>query len=380
MLCLKKNDVALKFVGGFVRDHFLNVVQDIKTIDIDCAVNKPIADIYKILKHHGFYVNTMAMNYGTLILYDRHTSLSVEISALRQDVETMGREARVEYTSSWLEDAKRRDFTINAIYYDPENGFYDPLNGIEDLKMQRVIFIGDPQKRIEEDCLRILRFFRFLGCFKNPIFEEETLTIIRKNLEGLNVLSKERITHELLKIIKSPFHKNSLKMLSTQKVWEALGMKKNIETHYFDFPEGFLAEDVLIFLLCEDFFLTEKLALPKNLMKKIRLFKSLKGIEEAFYYLGEKGALIFAWYHHCINGADFSALECDVMALANKYKSPKFPINGHDLKVDLGHDGKAIGVILKSVKQWWIEQRFNPDKEDCLKQALKYKRLELKKI
>lgn len=369
ILCLKKNNVALKFVGGLVRDHFLNVVQELENTDIDCAVNRPIADVYKILKQHGFYINKMAMNYGTLRLYDKHTSLSIEISALREDVETKGREARIKYTSSWLADAKRRDFTINAIYYDAENGFYDPLNGIEDLKKQRVIFIGNPQQRIKEDCLRILRFFRFLGYFKNPSFEEETLTIIRQNLENLNLLSKERITHELLKIIKSPFHKYSLKMLTTQKIWEAIGMKENIETDYLNFPEVFVEQDVLIFLFCEDVFLTEKLVLPKKLMKKILFFKSLNSIEEAYYYLGKKGALIFSWYQHCINGADFCALEREVIAIANKYKSPKFPINGHDLKLNLGQDGKATGVILKIVKQWWIEQRFNPDKEDCLKKA-----------
>lgn len=365
--CLKNHNISLKFVGGLVRDHFLCVSSG--NTDIDCAVNKPIEDVYKVLKGIDVHMNTMAMHYGTLTVYDKHHSLSIEITALRQDIEAFGRQAHTAYTASWTTDAKRRDFTINAIYYDAENGFFDPLNGIEDLKNQRVIFIGDAQKRIREDYLRILRFFRFLSYFKDPIFDEETLNIIKHNADGLGFLSKERITHELFKIIKSLYPKNGLKKMTECHIWESLGVKSNIESFFFDFPEHFNLQDVLIFSFLDDGFLKNSISLSKKKLKSILLFKNLKNIFEAYYYLGEVGALNFAWYKHCVCNADFFSLSSDIRVLTIDYPSPAFPLNGHDLK-NIGIEDKMMGSVLKHVKQWWIEGQFKPDKDACLNKSL----------
>jgi poly(A) polymerase len=370
--CLKNRGISLKFVGGLVRDHFLDLPKSIDNIDIDCAVDKPIEKVYDVLKQARFHINTMAMHYGTLTLYDKYSSLSVEITALRQDVETFGRRALAAYTPSWMSDAERRDFTINAIYYDTDNGFYDPLNGIKDLKNHRVVFIGDVQKRIKEDYLRILRFFRFLGYFKEPIYDAETLSIIRQSIDGLAFLSKERITNEFFKIIASPYPQNALKRMTECHIWQSLGLKTNIESNYFDFPQGFVVQDIFIFSLWDNDFLKEKLSLPKKILKNIYLFKSLKGIHEAYYYLGGAGALNFAWYQHCIRGVDFFALKDVIAALVKNHSAPKFPLNGHDLE-NIGIEEKAMGEILKQMKQWWIGEQFKPDKATCLKQVLIYK-------
>ena len=124
----------------------------------------------------------------------------VELTTLRKDIKTDGRHAEVEYTDSWQEDSERRDFTINAIYMDINGKLYDPQMGTVDLKNKNIKFIGDPQKRIEEDYLRIVRFIRFKIMY-DIVIEPTTSDAIKQNLDGIQKISKERILIELLKIL-----------------------------------------------------------------------------------------------------------------------------------------------------------------------------------
>jgi len=124
----------------------------------------------------------------------------VELTTLRKDIKTDGRHAEVEYTDNWQQDSERRDFTINAIYMDINGKLYDPQMGTVDLKNKNIKFIGDPQKRIEEDYLRIVRFIRFKVMY-DIIVEPTTSDAIKQNLDGIQKISKERILIELLKIL-----------------------------------------------------------------------------------------------------------------------------------------------------------------------------------
>ena len=125
----------------------------------------------------------------------------IEITTLRKDIETDGRHAQVEYIDDWKLDSERRDFTINAIYLDINGKVFDPQMGSTDLKNNNVKFIGDPQKRIEEDYLRIIRFIRFKIMYNSKV-EATTNKAIKQNLNGIKKISKERVLVELYKILK----------------------------------------------------------------------------------------------------------------------------------------------------------------------------------
>ena len=142
------------FVGGCVRKYLLN--QDIDDIDIATSLK---TDQIKEIFHTKFKVVDSGIKHGTVTLVS--DKLKLELTTLRKDVKTDGRHAEIEYTDNWHEDSNRRDFTINAIYLDINGKIFDPQLGTQDLKNRIIKFIGDPQKRIEEDYLRIIRFIRF---------------------------------------------------------------------------------------------------------------------------------------------------------------------------------------------------------------------------
>ena len=186
------------FVGGCVRKYLLN--QKIDDIDI-ATVLKP-EEIIKKFEKTNVKVKKTGIEHGTLtlVLEKQH----FEITTLRKDVSTDGRHASVVFTNDWEEDSQRRDFTFNAIYMSGKGKIFDPHLGVHDLKNKIVKFIGDPDKRIKEDYLRILRFVRFSIEYSNFDFDKETLRAIQKNLVGVTKLSKERVFIELNKILKLP--------------------------------------------------------------------------------------------------------------------------------------------------------------------------------
>ena len=150
-----KNSITARFVGGCVRKYLTNDEID----DIDIATILSSEEIKERFKNTKFEVIDTGIKHGTVTLVSKRFKL--EITTLRKDVETDGRHAEVEYIDDWKTDSERRDFTINSIYLDINGRVFDPQMGTIDLKNNNVKFIGDPQKRIEEDFLRIIRFIRF---------------------------------------------------------------------------------------------------------------------------------------------------------------------------------------------------------------------------
>ena len=183
-----------RLVGGIVRDIVLN---SYSATDIDIATTMPARDLFEYLLHHDVKCIPTAIDYGTITAVFNGTP--IEITTLRRDIKTDGRHAVIEYTNSWYEDSLRRDFTFNAVYCDKNGTLYDYHNGIQDLKNRVVTFIGDPEIRIKEDFLRILRYFRFVIQY-GAATDENTLNIIRHLLFGLKNVSGERIYNELMKI------------------------------------------------------------------------------------------------------------------------------------------------------------------------------------
>ena len=189
-----KDTVVARFVGGCVRKHLTNDIID----DIDIATILSAEEIKEKFKNTDFKIIDTGIKHGTVTLVLNH--LKLEITTLRKDVQTDGRHAEVEYINDWKLDSERRDFTINAIYLDINGKIFDPQMGTIDLKNNNVKFIGDPQKRIKEDYLRIIRFIRFKIMYNSKV-ELTTSKAIKLNLNGIKLISKERILSELFKIL-----------------------------------------------------------------------------------------------------------------------------------------------------------------------------------
>ena len=184
-----------RFVGGAVRDTLL----EIPVADVDLATPIEPAEVMARLKHAGIKAVPTGIDHGTVTAVLE--SGPVEVTTLRRDVSTDGRRATVAFTGEWREDAARRDFTINALYADPVSGeVFDYFDGLADLDARRIRFIGDPYRRIAEDHLRILRFFRFLARFGDSP-DPAGLEACTARANDLMALSRERIADELLKLL-----------------------------------------------------------------------------------------------------------------------------------------------------------------------------------
>jgi poly(A) polymerase len=184
-----------RFVGGAVRDALLGV--DVADVDIATALLP--AQVMERLSAAGIRAIPTGIDHGTVTAVV--AGGPVEVTTLRRDVSTDGRHATVAFTDEWREDAARRDFTINALYADPVSGaLFDYFGGLDDLAARRVRFIGDPMRRIAEDHLRILRFFRFLARFGDSA-DPDGLEACAARARDLMALSRERIRDELLKLL-----------------------------------------------------------------------------------------------------------------------------------------------------------------------------------
>jgi len=187
---------ALRIVGGAVRD----TIAGLPVTDIDLATTLNPTDVVKRLEAAGIKAVPTGIDHGTVTaVIDRKP---YEVTTLRRDVATDGRRATVAFTDCWEEDAARRDFTINALYADPLTGeVFDYFGGLDDLASRRVRFIGDATTRIDEDHLRILRYFRFLARYGNNAPDTDAMAAILSRLGTLKALSRERVADELLKLL-----------------------------------------------------------------------------------------------------------------------------------------------------------------------------------
>jgi len=187
-----------RIVGGAVRDTLLGI----DTADVDIATPHDPRRVIALLEAAQIKAVPTGIDHGTITAVA--SDQVYEVTTLRRDVSTDGRRATVAFTDDWREDAARRDFTINALYADPQTGeIHDYFGGIADLEARHVRFIGDPYRRIAEDHLRILRFFRFLARF-GDIADPDGLQACTERANDLMALSRERIANELLRLLVAP--------------------------------------------------------------------------------------------------------------------------------------------------------------------------------
>lgn len=201
-------------VGGVVRDSLIGRMRE--HADIDMATELlPVAVMQKA-KAEGIAAYPTGIDHGTVTL--RLEDTTVEVTTLRQDVETDGRHAQVAFGQDWQADAERRDFTINALYCHADGKIYDPLGGAGDLLAGRVRFIGDAARRIAEDGLRVYRFFRFSASHGGQTFDADGLDACRAAADDLDHISRERIGAEMLRMLALP------KVANTLAVMDRLGL------------------------------------------------------------------------------------------------------------------------------------------------------------
>lgn len=200
-------------VGGAVRD----TLAGLPVADVDLATRLLPQDVVARLEGAGIKAVPTGIAHGTITAVA--DGKRFEVTTLRRDVETDGRHAKIAFTDDWAADAARRDFTINALYADPVSGeVFDPVGGIADLRARRVRFIGDAGQRIDEDHLRILRWFRFLTRFGDGNVDPQTLQLIASRAPQLRGLSRERIADELLRLLALPEPLGSVRLMQSQGI------------------------------------------------------------------------------------------------------------------------------------------------------------------
>jgi poly(A) polymerase len=187
-----------RVVGGAAR----NALMGLPLNDFDIATTAPPDEVVRRAEAAGLKTRPTGIDHGTITLVADGTP--IEVTTLRQDVETFGRKARVAFGRDWKADAERRDFTMNALSISADGIVYDYVGGYADLEARRVRFIGDPARRIAEDYLRILRFFRFQASYAHGAPDAAGLHACIGARDGLRTLSRERVRAELMKLLTAP--------------------------------------------------------------------------------------------------------------------------------------------------------------------------------
>ncbi|KXF88699.1 CCA tRNA nucleotidyltransferase [Phaeobacter inhibens] len=364
---LTKGGAEVYFVGGCVRNALLGV----PVSDLDLSTNVAPQRVMTLAEEAGIKAVPTGIDHGTVTLVYRGTPY--EITTFRRDVATDGRRAVVAFADRIEEDAARRDFTMNALYARPDGGLVDPLNGLPDLRVRLVRFIGSAAQRIREDYLRSLRYFRFHAWYGNSDagFDPDALSAIAENLDGIGSLSRERVGSEVLKLLAAPDPAPAI------AVMRQVGLLSLILPGSDDRALGpliHLEGDMSADPLCRLAALGgdapwEALRLSKSQAADVRLLRA--GAE------GTDGPATLA-YHHGVSKARnvmllrsalFEApIAPDLETEITKGAAAVFPLSAKDLMPDL--QGPALGVALKSLQKDWIRSGFMLDRDALLKRLL----------
>jgi poly(A) polymerase len=217
---LQQAGIKARFVGGVVRDALLGR----PSADIDLATPARPEEIIAALENSGIKAVPTGIAHGTVtaVVTSPGSPRHFEITTLRRDVETDGRHARVAFDADWSEDAARRDFTINALYLDPDGTVHDPVGGLEDLAAHRVRFVGEPARRIAEDVLRVLRYYRFEARFGQGEGDRAARAACRDAVPLLPTLSAERVAQEVLRLLAVADPVPALEMMRADGVLAAI--------------------------------------------------------------------------------------------------------------------------------------------------------------
>ena len=369
------SESEIRYVGGCIR----KIIKKEKVDDIDLATNLEPTQVCEALKKSSISFYETGMEHGTITaIVDKY---KFEITSLREDISTDGRHAKVKFSKDWRKDASRRDFTINSIYADKDGNLFDPNNGRNDLENGFVNFIGNADNRIKEDYLRVLRYLRFFINYSKQPHSLEVTKILKKNIGGISILSKERLLDELRKIMKL----DTLVKLSKDRFGYELILMifpelknikifSNINSNNIDL----LIENDFIFLLSlmiidvsdnTDYFLY-RFNISKQDQKRIKIidnfFKekmntktfSENNMNKVFYYNGKRAVLDILNYKIIKS----KKIDKSLRELCKIYKDkliPPMPVNADLLmKKYKIQEGKQLGQKLKMIEDEWVKNNF----------------------
>jgi len=365
----------IRYVGGCIRKLINNEPID----DIDLATNLTPNEVCNALKKKEISYYETGIEHGTITaVIDEY---KFEITTLRKDVSTDGRHAKVEFSLDWKEDASRRDFTINSIYSDIEGNLFDPYNGKKDLEKGSVNFIGDPEKRIQEDYLRILRYLRFFLNYSKDKHQTKIIKIIKKNIQGISNLSSDRLISEFKKLtISNGFIKLFKDKEGLELIEIIFPQLKNIQK--FKKLNYYASKNIqkinFIFLLSlliidgtdnADYFLYKFKVSNKDQkrLKNIDIFYrekvniknfTEKNLNRIFYYKG-KEAVIDIINFKLFSSSKFEKKLIKLIDFYNSKITPILPV-GADLLMSKFNipEGKSLGNKLKIIEETWVQNGF----------------------
>ena len=374
-----------RFVGGCVRDTLLGRGEQVTDVDIATPLTPP--HVTAALEAAGLRAVPTGVEHGTVTAIADHTPY--EITTLRRDVETDGRRAVVAFTTDWAEDAQRRDFRLNALYADPDGLIHDPTGGgLGDVEARRIVFVDDPETRIREDYLRILRFFRFLARVGDAAQADLAgLEACARLKDGIVGLSGERIQQEMFKLLGSLDPWPAARLMADAGVlaaavpgseFERLGSLLRVEWEQDATSDPLLR---LSSLLPHD--RDVRLGVARRLRlssaEKERLlgvlydpdiplvpFMSPAAARRARYLLGQityRDRFITAWI---ADGMGIGDPRWKPLFKISDWSPPPFPVTGEEIKALGVPEGPKVGEVRRALEQWWIDGDFTATKAQAL--------------
>lgn len=364
-----------RLVGGCVRDSLLGRPPG----DADIAVDLEPVQAKQLLEEAGFKVLTIGIRFGTVVACPPRGA-AIEVTSLRRDVRTDGRFPVVEFGGDWVEDARRRDFTMNALYADADGTVHDPLGGIADLHARRLRFIGDPARRIREDFLRILRFFRFHAWYGTGEPDAAGLAACQAEREGIARLTVERIWMELRRLLGAPDPAVALRAAHETGVLDAVLGAVQVED--LDALTALCALEQAQGL--EPDWMRRWLLLERSVVEDSGAHQALSGAEWAGrtardQALGSGESALALGYHYgaeaatdaiLVRGARTGCAEVTAaLEAARRGAAAELPLKAADLLKAGVPKGPKVGKGLRRAARIWLDGDLAPTREALLRAA-----------
>ncbi|WP_242480521.1 CCA tRNA nucleotidyltransferase [Rhodovibrio sodomensis] len=374
---------TVMFVGGCVRDALIGRPVG----DIDIATPDPPETVTALLQRAGLKAVPTGIEHGTVTAVSGHRPF--EITTLREDVETYGRHARVAFTDDWTADAARRDFTMNAMFCAPDGTVYDPFGGWDDLVAGRVRFVGKAEDRVQEDYLRLLRFFRFYARYGRGAPDADALRAAERHASQLTTLAAERIHHELLKFLEAanpgpaarvihdhgilqpvlPEARHAERLRALAAVERELGViidPLRRMAAWLDLREAHRLGARLRLSNKQDRHLRQ-LAAPAE---TVRADMAPRDLRRPLHRLGRD--LVRDLYLLAAAERSAAGERLDAAALAaglreiEAWQPKRLPVDGGDVKALGVPPGPRIKQLLDALDAWWVDRDFQPGRAACL--------------
>lgn len=346
-----------RFIGGAVRDALAGHA----VRDIDLATPEEPSETVRRLEAAGLKVRTYGMDHGVVLAIGK--TRHCEVASLRRDVETDGRRAVVAWTRDWREDAARRDFTVNAMSASPEGRLFDYFGGQEDLAAGLVRFVGDPERRIREDVLRVLRFFRFTARFGTLPGDPASLDAAVRLAPLMEALSGERLRAEMLGLLAVPDPVPVATLMAARGVFRPilpaaertgrLARTVAAEARLAAAPDP--VRRLAALLARPD---PGRLRLSVAEAERIEALAEPKPLDRATLYREGRPRFLDRLL---LAGGDEAG-----EALLAEPPPPPFPLKGRDLRARGVPPGPKLGRLLRALEDWWIARVFQPDRAACL--------------